>query len=148
MTIFLYGSQGQKIYANGWGVQPFNQGSPPKTDWLNAWTPANPSTTMPLIYITGQQSNVNSNIGTASTFYLKDGSFLRIKNLQLGYMLPANLVKKAAMSSLRVFVSGDNLATFTKFKGLDPERVPSSSNNRYVVHPQNQVFSFGVKAVF
>jgi TonB-linked SusC/RagA family outer membrane protein len=147
MTVFLYGSQGQKIYANGWGVQPFNQGSPPSSDWLNAWTPANPSTTLPLIYITGQ-GNANSNIGTASTFYLKDGSFLRIKNLQLGYMLPANLVKKAAMSSLRVFVSGDNLATFTKFKGLDPERVPSSSNNRYVVHPQNQVFSFGVKAVF
>ncbi|MBO9199576.1 MULTISPECIES: SusC/RagA family TonB-linked outer membrane protein [Niastella] len=147
MTIFLYGSQGQKIYANGWGVQPFNQGSPPSSDWLNAWTPANPSTTMPLIYITGQ-GNANSNIGTASTFYLKDGSFLRIKNLQLGYMLPANLTKKAAMSSLRVFVSGDNLATFTKFKGLDPERVPSSSNTRYVVHPQNQVFSFGVKAVF
>ena len=147
MTIFLYGSYGQKIYANGWGVQPFNQGSPPTYDWLNAWTPANPSTTMPLIYVTGQ-GNASSNIGTASTFYLVDGSFLRIKNLQVGYTLPAPIVKRIAMSSLRVFLSGDNLATFSKFKGLDPERVPSSSNTRYVVHPQNQVFSFGVKAVF
>jgi TonB-linked SusC/RagA family outer membrane protein len=147
MSVFLYGSYGQKIYANGWGVQPFNQGSPPTYDWLNAWTPANPSTTMPLIYVTGQ-GNASSNIGTASTFYLKDGSFLRIKNLQLGYTLPSIIVKRIAMSSLRVFLSGDNLATFSKFKGLDPERVPSSSNTRYVVHPQNQVFSFGVKAVF
>jgi TonB-linked SusC/RagA family outer membrane protein len=147
MTIFLYGSYGQKIYANGWGVQPFNQGSPPTYDWLNAWTPANPSTTMPLIYVTGQ-GNASSNIGTASTFYLVDGSFLRIKNLQVGYTLPGAIVKRIAMSSLRVFLSGDNLATFSKFKGLDPERVPSSSNTRYVVHPQNQVFSFGVKAVF
>jgi len=147
MTIFLYGSYGQKIYANGWGVQPFNQGSPPTYDWLNSWTPSNPSTTMPLIYITGQ-GDASSNIGTASTFYLKDGSFLRIKNLQVGYTLPQNIVKRIMMSSLRVFASGDNLATFTKFKGLDPERVPSSSNTRYVVHPQNQVFSFGVKAVF
>lgn len=147
MTIFLYGSYGQKIYANGWGVQPFNQGSPPTYDWLNAWSPSNPSTTMPLIYITGQ-GDASNNIGTASTFYLKDGSFLRIKNLQLGYTLPASVVRRIAMSSLRVFASGDNLATFSKFKGLDPERVPSSSNTRYVVHPQNQVFSFGVKAVF
>jgi hypothetical protein len=50
------------------------------------------------------------------------------------------------MSSLRVYFAGDNLATFTKFPGLDPERV--ASNTRFVVHPQNQVFSFGVKAVF
>jgi hypothetical protein len=148
MTIFLYGSYGQKIYANGWGVQPFNQGSPPTYDWLNAWTPSNPSTTMPLIYLTGSSSDANSNIGSASTYYLKDGSFLRIKNLQVGYTLPKSIATHIAMSSLRVFASGDNLATFTKFKGLDPERVPSSSNNRYVVHPQNQVFSFGVKAVF
>jgi hypothetical protein len=102
---------------------------------------------MPLIYVTGQ-GDASNNIGTASTFYLKDGSFLRIKNLQVGYTLPASVVRRIAMSSLRVFASGDNLATFTKFKGLDPERVPSSSNTRYVVHPQNQVFSFGVKAVF
>ena len=147
ISIFLYGSYGQKIFANGWGVQPFNQGSPPTTDWLNAWTPQNHSTTMPLIYITGQ-GNANSNIGTASTYYLKDGSFLRIKNMQIGYNMPPLITKRLAMSSLRVYVAGDNLVTFTKFKGLDPERVPSTGNNRYVVHPQNQVFSFGLKAVF
>jgi hypothetical protein len=147
MTIFMYGSHGQKIYANGWGVQPFNQGSPPTSDWLNAWTPSNPSTTMPLIYITGQ-GNASSNIGTASTYYLVDGSFLRIKNLQVGYTLPTGIAKHVAMSSLRIYVAGDNLVTFSKFKGLDPERVPSSSNTRYAVHPQNQVYSFGVRAVF
>jgi len=147
MSIFMYGSHGQKIYANGWGVQPFNQGSPPTYDWLNAWTPSNPSTTMPLIYITGQ-GNASSNIGTASTYYLVDGSFLRIKNLQVGYTLPTGIAKNIAMSSLRIYAAGDNLVTFSKFKGLDPERVPSSGNTRYAVHPQNQVFSFGVRAVF
>jgi hypothetical protein len=147
VSIFMYGSYGQKIYANGWGVQPFNQGSPPTYDWLNAWSPTNPSTTLPLIYITGQ-GNADKNIGTASTYYLKDGSFLRIKNLQLGYTLPTGVAKHIAMSSLRIYAMGDNLATFSKFKGLDPERVPSSSNTRYAVHPQNQVFSFGLKAAF
>jgi hypothetical protein len=138
ISVFLYGSYGQKLFVNGWGVQP-------TTDWLNAWTPEHPSTTMPLIYITGQ-GNASSNISTASTYYLQSASFLRIKNLQLGYTLPASLVKRAALSSLRVFFCGDNLVTFTKFKGLDPERV--SNNTRFVAHPQNQVFAFGVKAVF
>lgn len=145
ISVFLYGSYGQKLFVNGWGVQPFNQGSPPSTDWLGAWTPERPSTTMPLIYITGQ-GDASSNIGTASTYYLKGASFLRLKNVQIGYTLPAALVKRAALSSLRIFFAGDNLLTFTGFKGLDPERV--SNNTRFVAHPQNQVFAFGIKAAF
>ena len=147
LTVFFYGSYGEKQFVNGWIVQPFDQGSPPTSDWLNAWTPANQSKTLPLIYITGQ-GNISSNASTPSTYYLKDASFLRIKNVQLGYNLPAALAKHVAMSSLRVYFAGDNLLTFTKFPGLDPERVASTSNTRDAVHPQNQVFSFGVKAVF
>jgi hypothetical protein len=147
ISVFLYGSYGQKIFVNGWGIQPFNQGSPPTTDWLNAWTPTNHSTTMPLIYITGQ-GTASSNAGTASTYYLKDASFLRIKNLQIGYTLPVAIVKRAALSSLRLYFAADNLATFSKFPGLDPERINSNSNTRFVTHPQNQVFAFGVRAVF
>ncbi|PSL26404.1 SusC/RagA family TonB-linked outer membrane protein [Chitinophaga ginsengisoli] len=145
VSVFLYGSYGQKLFVNGWGVQPFNQGSPPTTDWLNAWTPEHPSTTMPLIYITGQ-GDASSNISTASTYYLKGASFLRLKNVQLGYTLPASLVKRVSLSSLRIFFAGDNLFTITGFKGLDPERV--SNNTRFVSHPQNQVFAFGIKAAF
>jgi hypothetical protein len=58
------------------------------------------------------------------------------------------MARHVAMSSLRVYFAGDNLYTFTKFKGLDPERGEGDGNVRFVVHPQNQVFSFGVKAVF
>jgi len=147
LTIFFYGSYGQKQYASGWGIQPFNQGSPPPKSYLNAWTPQNHSTTTPLIYITGQ-GNASSNITTPSTFYLKDASFLRIKNVQIGYTLPASMAKHVAMNSLRIYFAGDNLVTFTKFPGLDPERALGNGNVRFVVHPQNQVFSFGVKAVF
>ena len=145
LTLFLYGSQGQKIFVNGWGMQPFNQNSVPTTDWLNAWTPDNPSTTMPMIYLTGT-GNISNNASTTSTYYLRDASFLRIKNIQFGYNVPAKYAKKAALSSLRVYFAGDNLITFSKFPGLDPERV--ASNTRYVTHPQNRVISFGVKAVF
>ncbi len=58
------------------------------------------------------------------------------------------MARHVAMSSLRVYFAGDNLVTFTKFPGLDPERALGAGNVRFVVHPQDQVFSFGVKAVF
>ncbi|TDX02341.1 SusC/RagA family TonB-linked outer membrane protein [Dinghuibacter silviterrae] len=147
LSMFFYGSYGQKQYVSGWGLQPFDQGSPPPSDWKNAWTPANHSTTMPLIYILGQ-GNASSNINTPSTYYLKDASFFRIKSVQLGYTLPAFLARHVAMNALRVYFTGDNLYTFTKFPGLDPERAVESGNVRFVVHPQNQVFTFGVKATF
>lgn len=145
LTVFLYGSYGQKIFVNGWGMQPFNQNSVPTTDWLNAWTPQNPSTTMPMIYLTGT-GNISNNANTSSTYYLKDASFLRIKNVQVGYNLPAKHAKRIAMSSLRLFFAADNLATFSKFPGLDPERVVT--NTRYVTHPQNRVLTFGARATF
>lgn len=145
LSIFLFGSQGQKQYVNGWGFQPFNQGSVPTTDWLNAWTPSNPSTTMPLIYLTGT-GNVSQNISTVSTYYLKDASFLRIKNVQLGYNLSEKLLKRIKMSAIRLYFSGENLFTFTKFPGLDPERI--ATNTRYVTHPQNKTYNFGVRATF
>ena len=147
ITVFVYGSYGQKQYVNGWAIQPFDQGSPPPSYWLNAWTPSNPSKTLPMIYITGQ-GNISSNVNTPSTYYLKDASYLRVKNVQLGYALPSGVARHVAMSSLRVYFAGDNLFTFTKFPGLDPERVASSSNTRFAVHPQNQVYAFGVKAIF
>lgn len=145
LTVFFYGSHGQKLYVSGWGIQPFNQGSPPPSEWLNAWTPTNPSTTLPMVYILGQ-GNISSNANTASTYYLKDASFLRLKNVQLGYNLPKRFAKYVFMSGLRVYFAGDNLHTFTSFPGLDPERV--ASNTRYVSHPQNRVYSFGVRATF
>jgi TonB-linked SusC/RagA family outer membrane protein len=145
ITIFLYGSYGQKIFVNGWGMQPFNQNSVPTTDWLNGWTPQNPSTTLPMIYLTGT-GNISNNASTSSTYYLKDASFLRIKNIQVGYNVPAKYAKRAAMSSLRIYVAADNLATFSKFPGLDPERIVT--NTRYVSHPQNRVISFGIRTMF
>jgi hypothetical protein len=105
----------------------------------------NPSTTLPLVYVLGQ-GNISSNANTASTYYLKDASFLRIKNIQFGYNIPVGVVKHLALAGLRVYFAGDNLYTFTKFPGLDPERV--ASNTRFVAHPQNQVFSFGARATF
>lgn len=143
LTAQIFGSFGQKIYVNGWGIEPFRQGSVPTTDWRNRWTPTNPSTTMPRIYIADGYPAVQN---YASTYFLKDASFVRLKNLQIGYTVPSVIASKVKMQSLRFYFSGDNLLTISKFPGLDPER--TSSSGSYVSYPQNQVFTFGVNAQF
>lgn len=136
------GVYGVKSYTTGWGVTPFVQGTPPTTDWLNRWTPEHPSTTMPLIYWGG---NAPQKFSRASTYFLQDASYLRLKNLVFGYTLPAKMSKSIGLDRLRVYFAGDNLFTFTKFKGLDPERYGSGD---LVQYPQNKIYSFGVNVTF
>ncbi len=63
----------------------------------------------------------NDNYSRGSQFYLEDGDYFRIKILQLGYTLPTQLVKKAGFERVRVHVMSENLLTFTKYTGYDPE---------------------------
>jgi len=63
----------------------------------------------------------NENFSKFSSFFVEDGSFLRLKNIQLGYTLPFSVTKKAAISKARFYISGQNLWTLTKFTGVDPE---------------------------
>ena len=138
----IYGSEGQKIYVSGWGIEPFRQGSVPTTDWRNRWTPTNPSTTMPKIYVADGYAPVQN---YASTYFLKDASFMRLKNIQLGYSLPANVISKIGAKMLRVYFVADNVFTSSKYPGLDPERVGSGL---YVAYPQLQTFTFGATVQF
>ncbi|MBG8553417.1 SusC/RagA family TonB-linked outer membrane protein [Hymenobacter guriensis] len=88
---------------------------------LSPWTPENPSTTTPrLVYGGGAEQVKNYEI--ASTRWVEDGSYLRLKNVQLGYTLPASLLSKVdGLGSVRLYVTGRNLVTFTKYTGFDPE---------------------------
>ncbi|MRG46993.1 SusC/RagA family TonB-linked outer membrane protein [Chitinophaga sp. SYP-B3965] len=138
----FYGSRGQKIYVNGWGIEPFRQGSVPTTDWRNRWTPTNPTNTMPKIYVADGYQPVQR---YASTYFLKDASFLRLRNLQLGYTMPLNLISRFSMKSLRVYASADNVFTVSKFPGLDPER---TSDGNYVTYPQTRTFTIGAMVQF
>jgi len=78
----------------------------------------------------------------ASTFYLYDGSYIKLKNLQIGYNLPAKLIQKALITKARVFASGENLLTITKFPGLDPEMGPN------VNYPTMRQLSVGLNVTF
>ncbi|MDX9883118.1 MAG: TonB-dependent receptor [Prolixibacteraceae bacterium] len=81
------------------------------------------------------------------TRYLQNAAYMRIKNLQFGYTLPANATQKIGINKLRLFVSGENLATFTKMTTIfDPETI--GGNNLGNVYPLSKVYSFGLNATF
>ncbi|MCJ7447675.1 MAG: TonB-dependent receptor [Bacteroidales bacterium] len=141
---FLFqGVSGDKFFVTEWGVIPFNQGAPPTTYWRDRWTPENPSETVPRIYW-GRPPPTK--IDRPSSYYLQDASYLRLKNLALGYVIPSKLTKRIGIERLRVYFSGDNLLTFTQYPGLDPER--SGSSTRFVQYPQNKIYAFGVNVKF
>jgi len=118
-------------------------------DVLNYWTPTNTNTTIPRL--NGNDKNDNKRI---SDMYIEDGSYLRLKTLQIGYTLPQRITQKLFMSSLRVYVTGQNLLTFTKYSGADPEIGQISSTNylsRGVdigTYPQAKTFTAGINITF
>ena len=142
ISALAYSSEGQKIYVTGWGIEPFQQGSVPTKAWLNAWTPTNHTNTMPKIYLADGYPAVQN---YQSTYFLKDASFFRLKNLQLGYNVPNKILNKLTIQALRVYLAADNVFTVSKYPGLDPERV---GDGTYVNYPQNRTFTFGAKIQF
>jgi TonB-dependent starch-binding outer membrane protein SusC len=119
-------------------------------DALGRWTGEGSSTTYPRLVM----DDPNKNFSRSSDFYVENGSFFRIKTLQLGYSLP--YVSKAGFTKARIYVSANNLATFTKYSGIDPEIGGGSSGVRdggsYGVdrgfYPQARSFLFGLSAAF
>src|SRR5690606_35885274 len=91
------------------------------------WTPQNPDARYPRLADNGSQSNTN-NFRRGSDMYLFDGAYLRVKNVQLGYTLPAHIAEKAGMKKVRAYVSGQNLLTFSKVGFVDPELTEFNSN--------------------
>ena len=83
----------------------------------NAWSPENPyNSKYPIL-----RNNSNGKNNVASSAFVHDASYLRCKNLQLGYTIPGNITRKFAIDRLKIYFSIDNLFTITKFPGLDPE---------------------------
>jgi hypothetical protein len=141
LSLFLQGVHGRKTWVSGWGVTPFNQASAPPVFWRDdAWDGEGTSNKVPHVYIDGYSPMVSN-----STFFLGNSSYLRVKNVQVGYNLPPYMLNKLKVQALRVYVSGDNLLTFTNFfQGLDPERT-GSGNESAAIYPQAKIFTFGLK---
>lgn len=106
--------------------------------WLDRWTPENPTSSLPRV---GGQENTR-----VSTFYIEDASYLRMKNLEIGYSLPKRIIDRFNMTKFRVFVGGQNLLTFTGLENFDPEGGAGRFSNRNV--PLYKIYTVGLNAKF
>ena len=110
------------------------------------WTWDNPSNENPRMY-----ANASDNTKGNTTRFLENGSFLKLKNLQLGYSLPETLSRKFFVQRLRVYVSAQNLWTITKCKGYDPELICTNvfaqgyDSGQY---PNARQYTFGLQVSF
>jgi hypothetical protein len=115
---------------------------------LSAWTPDNPNTNVPRAIIT--DPNLNNR---ASTRWLEDGSFVRVKNIRLSYDLPNTFVDRLRIAHVQVYASAVNALTFTKYTGFDPElgnlnQNPELGNLDAGQYPQSRQYLVGLKLGF
>jgi Outer membrane receptor for ferrienterochelin and colicins len=107
----------------------------------NAWTPQNTNTNIPRISYT----DANNNFGRISNFYIEDGSYLRLKSLTFGYTLPKKVMKGLQP---RIYLTGQNLFTITKYTGMDPEVGLGSQGLDLGMYPVAKTFIFGIDINF
>ena len=141
-SIFFQGVSGADIFDATWR-QDIASGNYP-TWVLGRWTGEGTSNKLPLLKLGDAKNWVCSDI------YIQDGSYLRLKDITLGYTLPRNLTRKIRVERLRLYVRGENLVTWTKYWGFDPE-IGSGSTSMgvdYGVYPQARTFTVGFNLSF
>ena len=138
LQLFFQGVGGNKIY-NQKRMQLESNGSSSVLSPVMAdvWTTDNPDGSLP--------NAVNSVNYYTSDRFLESGSYFRLKNLQLGYSLPRNLIGKAGFQNCRLYLQGGNLFTVTKYTGFDPE---VSGGVDYGNYPQSRTFIFGINITY
>ena len=95
------------------------------TSLLNSWTPTNTNTDLPRF----TQQDPNKNYRRVSERWIENGSFFRLKTLELGYTLPQSIISKAGLNTSRIYIAGDNLFTSTKYKGYTPDLGQNDGQN-------------------
>ena len=146
LALFFQGSQGNKIY-NGLAqdLQSTNLQMNYSKSTLNAWTPSNQSN---IPRVTANDPNLNSQ---TSSRFLEDGSYFRMKTLQLGYTLKDDFAKKLRISSFRTYVSADNIFTITNYTGFNPDLGRTGSifdrgvDYGHVAYPLARTISLGIQ---
>jgi TonB-linked SusC/RagA family outer membrane protein len=140
VQLFLQGVAGNQIYnAARERLEGKGEESTLSTVMRDVWTVTNPTGTIPNPY--GSTNNMR-----VSSRFIEDGSYLRLKNVQIGYTLPKKITQKINMSRLRVYVSGNNMLTFTKYTGYDPE--VGNRGVDYGNYPQSRTFLVGANVSF
>ncbi|WP_212004422.1 TonB-dependent receptor [Chitinophaga sp. HK235] len=143
LSASFQGIAGIKAYPVGNLALPFVNGANATKEWLtDAWTPEKTNARLPIV--TTATNGVDNFRG--SDFWLRNNSYVRMRNLQLGYSLPDRWLSKVKISKVNVFVNGENLLTFSRYKDFDPEAVLDQSNlYRY---PMLKTFNGGLNVTF
>lgn len=112
---------------------------------LNAWTPTNTDTDIPALSLTD-----DNNESRFSSYYVENGSYMKMKYLKLSYALPKNLIKKIGASNLEVYGQVENVFTLTSYTGLDPEILPGEYGARIDngAYPRPRTFTVGLNFQF
>jgi TonB-linked SusC/RagA family outer membrane protein len=142
LSIFLQGVAGNKIFnaVKYTGLNASIQNYNLLADAKNAWTPTHTNTNIPRL----SASDDNGNFGNVSDFYVENGSYMRIKNVTLGYNLPKALLNKIGVRNVRIYANAQNLVTFTKYTGLDPEVGINQNGVDLGLYPQSRIVLIGV----
>lgn len=156
INAFFQGSAHTSFFLDGVSVKsPFSSGNMERAAinkdlWGKVWMSTNsPEQNAHVTYprlSNGSGGAGASNNNKNSTWWLRNGSFLRLKNIEIGYTLPKEFVTKTFIKSLRFYVSGNNLLTFSSFKLWDPEKAKGSSDGSG--YPLNRVVTVGFNANF
>lgn len=150
LSVFMNFASGNKLYNTARNL--FSRGVPFVQNFAEAadfWTPDNPTATAPR----PSQGGTTTTLATlASTRFLEDASFLRVKNIALTYDLPDKIFETSFISSAQFTISATNLLTFTKYTGLDPEASSResllSAGIDYTPYPNTKQYNLGVKIGF
>lgn len=153
-NIFFQGVARTSFFLTGSSIRtPFSSGNMERAAinediygnvWMSTNTPEqNANVTYPRLSM-GSGGAGASNNSQASTWWLRDGSFLRLKSVEIGYSLPKSLLQKSFIKSLRFYAAGNNLLQFSPFKLWDPEKGSTDGSG----YPLNRMFSIGFNANF
>lgn len=137
LSVFFQGVQGIESYL---GYYPFSNFDNSPTWYKKRWTPDNPTNEYPRLIKDDTRTGINSD------HYMENASYLRLKNIELGYTLPESITQKVGIALLRVYGNIQNAFTITSFKGFDPER-PTDQTSIHAF-PQTRIFTVGVNLNF
>jgi TonB-linked SusC/RagA family outer membrane protein len=159
LTFLIQGSKGNDIF-NEARIRleaPFEGTS---IRMLDRWTESNQDTDVPAFIdaVTRQNAGLSSKVSLGSDGgrlqrYVEDGSYVRLKNITLGYSLPASVTSRIGISKLRAYISGTNLITFTDYTGYDPEVSAYNNNDAQIGvdlsnYPTAKIITFGINVTF
>ena len=149
-SMFLYGSQGNDIWNQvTWWTDFYSSfiGAKSNTALYDSWTPQNLNASAPIQQTTGSFSLAD----VPNSYFVEDGSYLRAKQIQLGYSLPTDMLQKMSISKLRIYAQMANAFTITSYSGIDPEIAGGGSTNTGIdegAYPNQKQLILGVNVAF